>query len=278
MSEHGLAPKKFGFSLVQWPSVAHVASPTSAAWCAHGSEAHKLRLLPRESERSSAQARNTRKTPHQVRARAGTWEHGLTLKEGGFALEQCPTIGSGASPPSTARRARATSPRGAALPPQRERAQWLASALHAQATSPSKGQGWHVGARPCIEEVWLLARAVAFRSTCSESDQRGLARAQIESAHAAPPPKRERAQWRASALHAQATSRSEGQGWHVGARPCTEGGRLLARAVPFHGACSESDQRGEARVRNKPACWASSPETASAVARKRATRASHLTE
>ena len=51
--------------------------------------------------------------------------------------------------------------------------------------------------------------------------------------------------------------------------------RLLARAVPFQSAWSLYRQRGAARARKKRLCWASSPERASAVARKRATRASH---
>ena len=106
--EHGLAPKKGGFSLVQRPSIAHGASAASAARRARASEAHVLRLLPTESERSGAQARYTRKPPHQVRARAGTWEHGLAPKKGGFSLVQRPSIAHGASAASAARRARAS--------------------------------------------------------------------------------------------------------------------------------------------------------------------------
>ena len=43
---------------------------------ARASEAHTLGLVPRESERSAAQARYTRKPPRAVRGRPGTWEHG----------------------------------------------------------------------------------------------------------------------------------------------------------------------------------------------------------
>ena len=104
-------------------------------------------------------------------------------------------------------------------------------------------------------------------------------RARVASARAEPRPTRERAQWRASALHAQAASRSEGQGWNVGARPCA------ARRAAFR-SCSALPQRTErvpparrgARARRKCTCWASSQERASAVVRKRATRASHLTK
>ena len=166
-------------------------------------QARVLRLLPRDSQRSGAQVSYTRIPPPEVRARAGTWQHGQAPKKGSFSLVQCPSMVHGPIAASAVRRAHATS------------------------------------------------------------------------ARAAPPPQREPAQWRASALHAQATSRSEGQGWHVGARPCTEEGRLLARAVPFHGAWSDYRQRGATRVCNKRGCCASFPEIASSVARKCATRASH---
>ena len=169
----------------------------------------------------------------------------------------------------------------------------------------------------------LLARAVPFRGACSESDQRGTARARNKracctssserasavarkratrashlskwgsrastwehglapkkggfslvqcpsvvhgaiaastarrahaaSACAAPPPQRKPAQWRASALHAQATLRSQDQDWHMGARPCPEEGRLLDRAVPSRSAWSDCRQRGAASARNKRA-------------------------
>ena len=84
--EHCLAPQKGGFLLVQRRSIAHGTSAAGAARGARTSEAHVLRLLPRESERSGAQACYTRKPLHQVRARAGTWEHCLAPKEGGFSL------------------------------------------------------------------------------------------------------------------------------------------------------------------------------------------------
>ena len=314
---------------MQCLSEAYGASAASAARRVRASKAHMLRLLPRESERSGAQAphaqatstsegqgwhvgarpcteggrllaravpfrnacsesdqrgaararikraccassqqrvsavarytRYTRKPPHQVRARAGTWEHGLAPKKGGFSLVQCHSIAHGANATSVARRARATSAR-AGPHPTREQAQWRTStsALHAQTTPRSAGQSLHVGARPCTEERRLLACAAPLQSARSKCRQRGAARTRVGGAHAAPPSQRERAQWRACALHAQATSPSEGQGWHMGARPCTTEGRILARAVPFHSARSDCHQRGAARALNKRACWASS--------------------
>ena len=100
--------------------------------------------------------------------------------------------------------------------------------------------------------------------------------ARAASARTAPPPQRQPARWRTSALHAQAGSRSGRQGWHVGAWPCTEEGRPLARAVPFHRARSDHIQRSVARVRGKHPCCASPPERGSAVAHKRATHSSRL--
>ena len=274
--EHGLAPKKGGPSLVQCPSIGHGAT-TAGACSARARQARVLRLLPTERQRSGAEVRYTHKPAHEVGAAAGTWEHGLAPKNGGLSLVQCPFIGHGATTASAARRARAASAR-AAPPPQRQPAQWRTSALHAQAGSRSEGRSWHVGARPCTEEGRPLARAVPFHRAWSDHSRRSLRRARAASARAAPPPQREAAQWRTSALHAQAGSRSARRSWHVGARPCTEEGRPLARAVPFHGAWSDHSQSGAARARGKRACCASSQERGSAVAHKRATRASRLTK
>ena len=64
--------------------------------------------------------------------------------------------------------------------------------------------------------------------------------------------------------------------WEHGLAPKER--RLLARAVPFHRVCTECRQRSAARARRKRTCWASSPERASAEARKRAASASHLAQ
>ena len=65
-----------GLSLVQCPSIVHGQSVTGLARRARASEAHALGLVPKESERSGAQARYMRKPPRAVKGRAGTWEHG----------------------------------------------------------------------------------------------------------------------------------------------------------------------------------------------------------
>ena len=76
---------------------------------------------------------------------------------------------------------------------------------------------WEHGLAP--KEQRLLARVVPFCFAWSECHQRGAARVRVGSARAGPRPQREQAQWRTRALDAQPTSRSEGQGWHVGAQP-----------------------------------------------------------
>ena len=138
-------------------------------------------------------------------------------RNGGLSLVQCPSMVYGPSVASLARRARVGSSL-AGPRPRRERAQRRASALHAKATSRREGQGWHVGARAGADERRSIARAVPFHSAWTQCRWLGAARTRVGSARAGPRPQRERAQWRASALHAQATSRCEGQGWHVGAR------------------------------------------------------------
>ena len=84
--ERGLAPKKGDLSLVQRPSIAHRAIAANAARHAHAQQARVPRLLSRESQRNGTQARYTRKSPHELEGAAGTWEHGLALKKGGFSL------------------------------------------------------------------------------------------------------------------------------------------------------------------------------------------------
>ena len=256
---------------------------------ARASEAPVLGLVPRESERSGAQARYTRKPPRAVRGRAGTWEQGPGA-DGTAASRSCSALPSCMGRVSPARRGGARVGSARAGPrPQRERAQWRASALHAQATTRNEREGWHEGAGAwrrrngglslvqCPSIVYGPSVAgLARRARASEAPVLGLVpresersgaqarytrkppravrgragtweqgpgadgtaasrscsalpraygpsvasaarRARVGSARAGPRPQRERAQWRASALHAQATTRNEREGWHVGA-------------------------------------------------------------
>ena len=117
------------------------------------------------------------------------------------------------------------------------------------------------------------ARAVPFHGVWTGCRRLGAARERVGSARAGPRPQRERAQWRACALHAQVTSRGEREGWQVGARAWRRrNSGLLLVQYPCISEWSECRQRGTARARRKCTCWASSQERASAVARKRATR------
>jgi len=206
MWKHGLAPKERRIlaRVVRFHSAWTACRRLGAA----RTRAESARAGPRpqrESERKDAQARYTRKPPREVRGRTGTWEHGLAPKE---------------------RR--------------------------------------------------LLARAVPFHEAWRKYRQRGAARTRAGSACAGPRPQRERAQRRASALHAQATSRSEGQGWHVGARAGVEG-TAASRSCSALPQCVEqvSPARRGARA-SEAHTLGLVPKRPSAVARKRAKRASHL--
>ena len=159
MSEHGRAPSERAVSLAQCASAGYVPTPTSAAGRAHVASA-RAGPRPKRERARGAQVRYTRKPPREVKARAGTWEHGLAQQERRLHAPEAPFHSSWSEcRQSGAARARVGSAR-AGPRPKRERAQWRARALHAQATSPSEGQGWHVGARPCA------ARRAASRS-CS---------------------------------------------------------------------------------------------------------------
>ena len=135
------------------------------------------------------------------------------------------------------------------------------------------GHSWHVGARSCTEGERLFAGAVLFHMAWTDHSQRGMARARRKRACCASSP-----QTGLALLLAPRESRLlvGGHSWHVGARSCTEGERLLAGAVPFHRAWTDHGQRGMARARRKRACFVSSPQTANAAARLRAPRASRL--
>ena len=203
---------------------------------------------------------------------AGAWRR----RNGGLSLVQCPSMVYGPSVASAARRARVGSAR-AGPRPQRERAQWRASALHAQATTRSEREGWHVGAGawrrrngglslvqcPFIVYGPSVASA-ARRARASEAPVLGLVpreseRSGAQARYTRKPPR---------AMRGKAGTREQGPGADgtAASRSCSALPWCMGRVSPAW--------RG-ARARRKRPCWASSPERASAVARKRATRASH---
>ena len=137
-SEHGLASKERGLSLVQRPSLGHDLSKTSAARRAQAASARAGPPPERESERSGAIAcAHTRKRAVWETA-AGSSQHGLAPKGGGLSLVQWPFIGHEPTTTSAARRARSASAR-AAPPLHRERARWRDRVCaHAQAGCSSE--------------------------------------------------------------------------------------------------------------------------------------------
>ena len=147
---------------------------------------------------------------------------------------------------------------------------------HAAGT-PEHGRAPRESGRP--------AGAVGFHRVWADSNQRGGARARRKRACCAS--SRERASARGGAVRTcartQVSCSCGARGWHVGARPCTEGDGRPAGAVGFHRVWTDSNQRGGARARRKRACCASSRERASARggavrlahARKSAARVEH---
>ena len=277
--EHGLAPKERRPLARAVPFHACMERVSPARRGARASEAHVLGLVPRESERRDAQARYTRKPPRAVRGQgwhvgAGAWRR----RNGGLSLVQCPSIAYGPSVASAARRARVGSAR-AGPRPQRERARSeSASALHAQATTRNEREGWHVGAGAWRRRNGGLSLVQCPSMAYGPSVASAARRARGGSARAGPRPQRERARSeRASALHAQATTRNEREGWHVGAGAWRRrnGGLSLVQCPsiaygPSVASAARRARGGSARAGPRP-----QRERASAGERKRATRASH---
>ena len=257
--------------MVYGPSVAGLARRARA------SEAHVLGLVPRERERSGAQARYTRKPPRAVRGRAGTWEQGPGA-EGTAASRSCSALPWCMDRVSPAwRGARARRKRTCwASSPERESAV-RASALHAQATTRSEREGWHVGAGAWRRRNGGLP-LVQCPSMVYGPSVAGLARrARASEAHVLGLVPRERERSGAQARYTRKPPRAvRGRAgtWEQG--PGAEGtaASRSCSALPWCMDRVSPAWRG-ARARRKRTCWASSPERESAVARKRATRASH---
>ena len=202
---------------------------------------------------------------------------GWRRRNGGFSLVQCPPKYVGRVSPAR-RGARASEAHVLGLDPresERRDAQARYTRKPPRAVTGRAGT-WEHRLAPKELRLSLVQCPSIVRGASVASAAR---RARAESARAGPRPQRERAQRRASALHAQDTSRSEGQGWRVEARAGAEGTAASrpCSALPW---CVEqvSPARRGARARRKRVCWASSQERASAVARKPATRASHLAQ
>ena len=73
---------KGGFSLRQCPVITHSTSAASAARRAHFGSARAAPPPQRERVQWRASALHAKPTSREVRARSGTWEHGLAQQEG----------------------------------------------------------------------------------------------------------------------------------------------------------------------------------------------------
>ena len=237
-------------------------------------QAPVLRLLPRDRQRSGAQARYTRKPSHEVGAAAGTWEHGLAPKKGGLSLVQCHSTGHGVTAAGAVRGARLRQPSVLRLLTRERQRQW-----RIRATRSSRLAKWtsqlargstalhqrRAASRWCSalpqgmerpQPAQFVARARGKRPYCASSPER----------HRALAHKRDYTRKPAHEVNAAAGT------WEHGLPP-NKGSLSLGQCPSIgHGATPASAVR--ARARGKRTCCASSPETASAVAHKRAARAS----
>ena len=248
-SKHGRAPTEWTVKLAQWSFMGYGPNSTAQRGV-RASQARELSFVPRESERSGAQAHDTRKPPREVRVRAGTWEHGLAQQEGRRLARTAPFHSAWSE---CHQRGAARARVGSARPgprPKRERAHWRETRYTHNPPQQVRARAstWEHDLAPKEGGFSLVQRPSTAHAPSVVSAAR---RTRATSARAGPRPKRERAQWRERALHLQPTSASEGQGWHVGALPCTEGGRLFACAALFHGARSDCRPRKATLLRSK---------------------------
>ena len=190
---------------------------------ARAAEAPVLGLAPRESERAQESASALRAQATTRNEREG-WYVGARAwrrRHGGLSLVQCPTIAYGPSVASAARRARGGSARAGPCP-YTERASERRRARARYARKPPRAMRGRAG----TWEQGPGADGTAASRSCSAlplrmdrvSPARRGARAAAAPVLGLAPRESERAQESASALRAQATTRNEREGWHVGAR------------------------------------------------------------
>ena len=106
-----------------------------------------------------------------------------------------------------------------------------------------------------------LEAAVGFHQNKTDFIRRGAARSHRKRACRASSRERERAMARSHVRTRECLLLVGGRGWHVGARPCTEGEGRLAAVVGFYRARTESNQLGAARKHRKRAWCASFQES-----------------
>ena len=272
-SHHGLAPKERGLPPVQCPFIARTPIKASAA---RRARAASLRVSP-PPERQPAQWRSFACHANAgcvMEATARTSHHGLAPKERGLPPVQCPFIAAYAdrSQRGTAR----ACGKLACFATSRETASAVALVrVPRDSRLRVGGHSSHVAPRSCTEGERPSAGAVPFRSAYADRSQRGTARARGKLACFAT--SRETASAVALArVPRECRLRVGGHSSHVAPRSCTEGERPSAGAVPFRSAYADHNQRGTACARGKLACFATSRETASAVALVRVPRECRL--
>ena len=158
-----------------------------------------------------------------------------------------------------------------------ERAQWHARVRHTNAGCANRRP------QPTRHSTVLNRRRKASRwcsalLSCTERPQHALHGARIRQVRVLRLPHGESQRSGASTgATLKAAAQRGGRRRHVAARPCAEGVRPLACALPFRRARSDPNKRGPARTREKRACCASFRERARAVAHPRVrTRESRL--
>ena len=251
---------------------------------ARAAEAPVLGLVPnRESERAqeSASALRAQATTRNERegwhVGAGAWRR----RNGGLSLVQCPSIAYGPSVASAARRARGGSARAGPRPPERASERRRARARYAR-KPPRAMRGragtWEQGPGADGTAASRSCSALPLRMDRVSPARRGARAAEAPVLGLVPNRESERAQESASALRAQATTRNEREGWHVGARAWRRrnGGLSLVQCPsiaygPSVASAARRARGGSARAGPRPY----QRERASAGERERATRASH---
>ena len=156
-SEHGIAPKGRGSSLMQCSLTRYGPTKSGAA---RAPQARVLRLLPRESERSSAIACVHTNKPHACRRPClARLRMALHRTRGGFRWCSAPPTGIGQLQPAR-RGAHAPQARVLRLLPRESQR----SGAPVRLPRESRLCNGHVAARSCTEWERPLAHAVVFRS------------------------------------------------------------------------------------------------------------------
>ena len=201
---HCLVPNERALSLARRPSRVRGRIPTRTARCAHATSACAAPSPHRERARWLARVCAHAQVAGRARGQCRRVSPGPCTKQNRLLAGAVPFHK--AWPDYNQRGAAHARCKRACCASSRERASAVArSRVHTRASRmPVGGRDWHVGARPCTEGERPLAGAVLFQKD-GVTTTSAARRAHTASARAAPPPERERAQWRDRVwAHAQA--------------------------------------------------------------------------